>query len=72
MNPSSRMSYDLGGASMGAQNVNADEVLDEVLRKIYEVCTMAQPDSSKDQKELRTDLVQHCPYRLKSKRVESI
>lgn len=37
MNPSSRMNYDLGGASMGAQNVNADEVLDEVLRKIYEV-----------------------------------
>jgi curved DNA-binding protein CbpA len=45
MNPSSRMSYDLGGASMGAQNVNADEVLDEVLRKIYEVGTMALPDS---------------------------
>lgn len=36
MDSTSRVNYNLGGASAGAQNVNADDVLDAVLRKIYQ------------------------------------
>lgn len=36
MDPASRVNYNLGGASAGAQNVNADDVLDAVLRKVYQ------------------------------------